>query len=561
MKLALPALSRASRVALAALFTSAILLISHVPASAHHASAALPILRYDAEDGQATWPSTLDPAVAEDGYSIGVFDLIYAAPVKLNYTTYAIIPDLASRYVISKDHKTYWFYFRHGLQFSNGDPVTAQDEVWSLTRMLKKSTNSPVAMAYFGHIVGAKKLNDGKTNRLAGVKALGPYVLQVRIDKPIAYFIKTFSYWANKVLDPRVVGNHTPGTYLTNDCSANVGTGPFMFKCRNSSANKSSFYAPGTSPTITLVPNPHYYGRKPKIELVDHFYATFQVGLDAYKANQLDIAVLQGGDINTYKGTSQIRVFPAPSIDALEPNFQAPPFNNVHCRLALSYAIDRNTLDNVVMHRTYRPLYSMVPPPIPAAYAGANNPHYNPTLAKKELAQCPGGIKGVTLVYYKSGTDADNRFSAIQNMLSQVGINIQIKGLPVNDWLTDVSEPQNNTHNTLVELEWGMDFPDPEDFCTLLLRGGETYNTGQFNDPIYNRLVDRADVTLNPTQRVKLYEQAEHLALSTGAWTMIGQVVQYAAVKPWVHGLVAAYGNSYVAPAHDDWANVTVSPH
>jgi ABC-type transport system substrate-binding protein len=558
MNLALPKLAR---VFLAALFSAAFLLVAHIPASAHHAGATLPILRYDAEDGQATWPSTLDPSVAEDGFSIGVFDLIYAAPVKLNYTTYAIIPDLTTGYTISKDHKTYWFNFRHGLKFSNGDPVTAQDEVWSLTRLLKKSTNSPVAISYFGHIVGAKKLNDGKTNTLAGVKALGPYVLQVRIDKPIAYFIKTFSYWANKVLDPRVVGNHKPGTYLTDDCSANVGTGPFMFKCRNSSTSKSSFYAPGTTPTITLVPNPYYYGRKPKIELVVHFFATYQVGLDAYKADQLDIAVLQGGDIGAYKGSPQLRRFPAPSIDSLDLNTQAPPFNNVHCRLALAYAIDQPTLDNVVMRGTFRPLYSIVPPPIPGAYKGANNPHYNPTLAKQELAQCPGGIKGVTLVYWKSGTDADNRFSAVQNMLSQVGINIQIKGLPVNDWLTDVSEPQNQTHNTLVEFEWGMDFPDPEDFCTLLLRGGMLYNVGQFNDPTYNQLVDSADVTLNQKVRVQRYEQAQHLALSTGAWAMIGQVVQYAVVKPWVHGLVAAYGNSYVAPVHDDWANVTVSPH
>src|SRR5579884_4069316 len=221
------------RVGIALLFTAAILAMAHVPASAHRASAALPILRYDAEVGNPTWPATLDPSVATDGPSIDVFDLVYAEPVKLDYHSYKIIPDLATHWKVSKNHKTYWFYIRPNARFSNGDPVTAQDEVWSLTRILAKSTNSPIAMLYFGHILGAKKLNDGKTNKLQGVKAIGKNVVQITLDKPIAYFLKTFSYWANKTLDPRVVRGLKPGTALTNDCSHGVGTGPFMFKCRN----------------------------------------------------------------------------------------------------------------------------------------------------------------------------------------------------------------------------------------------------------------------------------------------------------------------------------------
>jgi ABC-type transport system substrate-binding protein len=227
----------------------------------------------------------------------------------------------------------------------------------------------------------------------------------------------------------------------------------------------------------------------------------------------------------------------------------------------VSYAIDRDTINNKVLHGTWKSLYSMVPPPIQGAYAGNDNPHYDVAQAKKELAQCPGGLHGLSLPYWKSGNDADNEFAAIQSMLQNVGIGITPKGLPVNDWLTDVEEPENQTHNTIVEGQWGMDFPDAEDFCTLLLRSGETYNVGQHNDPTYNHLVDTADVTLNPTRRTQLYIQAQHLALSTGAWIMVGQQVQDAVVKPWVHGLVAAYGNSYVAPAGGNWANVTVSPH
>jgi len=553
--------ARIIRICLALVFAAALPIIGSLPASAHTSSKSLPILRYDAEVGNPGWPQSLDPALGTDGYSIGVFDLVYAGIYKLNYHTYQDVPDVASHYKVSKNHKTYWFYLRKNARFSNGDPVTAQDEVWTLTRMLAKSTNSPVAMPYFGHIVGAKKLNSGKTNKLQGVKALGRYVLQVKVDAPLAYFLKTFAYWSNKVLDPRVVAGHKPGVYLTNDCSAEVGAGPFMFKCRNKSSNKSSFYPPGSTPTITLVPNPYYYGRHPHIELVIRPYATYDTGYDAYRANQIDLTPLPAADVAQFRHSSQLREFPAPSTQYLLPNMKAAPFNNVHCRLAVAYAINQNALDNIVLHRSWRPIYSFVPKPIAGAYAGNDNPHYNPAKAKAELAQCPGGIHNIPLPYYKSGTDADNEFVAIQNMLSQVGITVKPVGLPVDTWLTDVEEPENTTHNSLVQLQWGMDFPDAEDFCTLLLRGGETYDVGQYNDPTYNRLVDAAEVNFNPVQRTKMYIRAQHMALSTGAAIMLGQQVQDAVVKPWVHGLIAAYGNSFVTPVGGSWANVTISKH
>jgi oligopeptide transport system substrate-binding protein len=543
--------------------TASLIGMARQPAAASSSTtgAQLPVLQYDAVVGASGWPPTIDPAIATDGVSIGVFDLIYAGMVKLNYATYAIQPDMATSWKVSKNHKTYWFSMRPNAKFSNGDPVTAQDEVWTLTRMLAKSTNSPIAMLYFGHILGAKKLNDGKTNRLQGVKAVNAHLLQVTLDKPIAYFLKTFSYWSNKVLDPRVVAGHKPGVYLTNDCSANIATGPFMFKCRNAGADKSSFFAPGTTPTITLVPNPHYYGRKPHIQIVIRPYASTETGFAAYRANQLDMTPLPAPDVSHWRGNPQLYDFPAPSIIYLLPNFQAAPFNNIHCRLAVSYAIDRDTLNNVVLHGTQRSIYSMVPKPIQAWYPGDDNPHFSLSRAKQELAQCPGGLHGLSLPYWKSGTDADNMFSAIQNMLSQAGIDIKPKGMSFNDWLTVVHEPENQSHNTIVEDEWGMDFPDPEDFCSILLHSGSVENAGQFQNKTYDHLVDTADVTLNQEARTKLYIKAQHLALSTGGWIMVGQQVQDTLVKPYVHGMVPAYGQPGAAPRNGDWSNVTISPH
>src|SRR5947199_10719879 len=108
------------RLVVAVLVTAAALL-GHGSVAAHPSGAGLPILRYNSEVGNPTWPATLDPAVATDGYSISVFDLVYGEFVRLDYHTYKILPDLATHWKVSKDHRTYRFYMRHNVRFSNGD--------------------------------------------------------------------------------------------------------------------------------------------------------------------------------------------------------------------------------------------------------------------------------------------------------------------------------------------------------------------------------------------------------------------------------------------------------
>ena len=77
--------------------------------------------------------------------------------------------------------------------------------------------------------------------------------------------------------------------------------------------------------------------RKPRIQIVIRPYATTEVGYRAFKANELDVAELPGGDVAAWRGRPELKQTPAPSVIYLAPNMQARPFNDVHCRLAVSY--------------------------------------------------------------------------------------------------------------------------------------------------------------------------------------------------------------------------------
>src|SRR5205823_1321508 len=111
------------------------------------------------------------------------------------------------------------------------------------------------------------------------------------------------------------------------------------------------------------------------------------------------------------------------------------PFSNIHCRLALAYATDRNTVANTVLHHSILPIYDVVPKGFLGYYAGGDNPHYNPARAQAELKQCPGGIHGVNLAYWKVSTDSDNEFTALQSIWSKQGIDVKLEPLSLNPWL------------------------------------------------------------------------------------------------------------------------------
>jgi ABC-type transport system substrate-binding protein len=550
--------------AAAALVVSAALLLTtktSLPARSAPVGESLPTLNWPGMVGTPTWVDSLDPATINDGISTSVAQMVQANLVKV-LPNGQPIPDLAT-WKISRNKRIYWFTLRPGARFSNGDPVTAQDIVYSLTRALLPSTNGPIAMAQLGNIVGAKAVNDGKTKQLAGIKILNPRQVQVTLTAPAAFWPALMSYPTGDILDARIVAGHKAGVYLTTTCAANVGAGPFMFVCRNNSSNKNSFYPPGTTPTMTLVPNPHFYGRKPRYRVVIHAIATTDIGYQVFQAGQLDATAIPPLDVARDRHLPGFKETPSGTLDWLAPDLQMAPFNNVHCRLAIAYAVNQDAINNQVARHTQISIHTILPQGIPGWYPGKDNPQYNPAMARKELAHCPGGLHTVPLVYNNSSSAANNEFAVIQTMLGAVGITVTLRGLPLNDWLNITNQPLIKTHTPLAEGYWGAAFADGQQFFDFLLEPGLPTNLSGYDDPTVTRLIHLADITSNPARRRAIFIQASHIVMSQGAMIPIDQPLSFALVKPWVHGLVPSVylGVSGVAPAGGNWANVTIGPH
>lgn len=566
---------------IAVAFATAVTAGASAPVLAQHARpAALKTLRWYglAELGGAQWPSTLDPSQITDSVSYNIANQTQGNLVRL-LPGGKVVGDLASGWKISKHDSVYTFTLRSNLKFANGHTITASDVDWSITRALAKSTASPVALLYDGAIKGAAALNNGNTSKLSGIKVLSKTKLRITLSPAIPYFLKTLTYPTADVLDPAVVKGKPAQTYLTNTC-LDAGAGQFMFKCRNHKTDSahSGFFASSSTPSITLVPNRHYYGSKPHINLYMPVIATSNENYTSFQSNTIDVSFVPSVDISASRHEKGFKEFKTSITDYMTPNSHPDsPFHNLHCRLAVAYAINRPVINKDVLHGLQNSTYQVLPGNIPGFTKKfiTNKtwaPHYDKARAKSELNKCSTLKKGTKVVipYQNTSSDVTNEYSAVQAMLQAVGINASLSPLTFNDWLgvvanengkglDDVNTAKVGPRVDLTENLWIEDYPDAEDYMFNLLDPKANYDIGYFNNPQYNKLVNKGDTTFNQSKRNADYIAASKIALNQGAWIAIGNQLGFGLVKPNVHGLVGSAAYGILVPKNDLWANVHIS--
>ena len=196
-------------------------------------------------------------------------------------------------------------------------------------------------------------------------------------------------------------------------------------------------------------------------------------------------------------------------------------------------------------------------------------PYYNPSKAEAYLHKCPG-LKNyhLVIVYQNTSADLTAEYTAVEHMIASIdpswNTNVTLNAVPFNTWLGVVGAPGGLDKTSVGKVDitenlWIEDYPDPQDYLTNLLRAGSNYDIGYFNNPTYNSLDDKADVTSNPTQRYALYLKAEKIALRQGAWVAMGNVGGFNLLRPTIHGIVTSGAYGPLVPINDQWSNVSVS--
>lgn len=435
------------------------------------AGMAAPALASEADNsvtvGMVLEPPGLDPT---SGAAAAVDEVTYAN-VFQGLTRFAedgsIIPDLAKSWDISKDGLTYTFHLHDGVTFQDGTKMTADDVKFSLERATAPgSTNAQQEL--FADI--------------KNVTVIDPLTVKVTLKKPEGNFLFNMAWGDAEIVSPK-----TARTNATHP----VGTGPFMFKD----------WVKGDH--ITLVKNPHYWGKPVKLDKV-----TFKFISDPTAA----FAAMMAGDVDVFPN------FPAPENLAqfkADPRFKVivgstegetivamnngrKPFDNIKVREAIAHAINRKAVIDGAMFGYGVPIGSHFAPQNPAYIDLTGLSKYDPELSKKLLKEAgyPNGFK--TTLKLPPPSYARRGGEIVAAELRAVGIDAKIIDVQWAQWLQNVFKDKDY-NLTIVSHTEPMDIG-------IYARKNYYFN---YHSAAFDKIMAELNNTTDPKKRTQLLQEAQ----------------------------------------------------
>ena len=472
-------------------------------------------------------PPTLDPHqtgdVTSSRYILEVFGGLLTIDPNL-----AVAPDLAESWEISPDGRTYTFRLNPSATFHDGRKVTAADFRWSMERASDPATESPSVDIFLGDIVGVKDKLDGNANSILGINAIDDETLRLDIDAAKAYFLSKMTYPTSFVVDQANVETGREWVRFPN------GTGPFML----------ADYEPGVLMRLERFDGYHL---GPAILDAVEFNLAGGDGLLMYENDELHLGGVGAAALEMFHDPTnplhdQLHQGP-PEFDTIYigMNSNEPPFDDPKVRLALNYAIDRETLAEILLEDAAVPAKGILPPGFPGYTPGLESYEFDPDKARQLLAESKYGSDTanyplITMTMPGSfGSPVSPLMQAIQvGWEEQLGITMDILQT---EWATYLQDLRDRRFQIFGGLGWIADYADPENFLDVLFHSESSNNHTHYNDPELDALLERARVEQNHEARFAMYREAEQMILDGAPWVPIYHSAgDHYLIKPYVKG-------------------------
>jgi peptide/nickel transport system substrate-binding protein len=463
--------------------------------------------------------ASLDPSQAYDQTSYPavhmLFDqlLAYDAGTKLGPGLATEMPSL------SADGLTYTFKLRSGVKFVKGDgtalrDMTADDVVYSLNRILDPKLTphpSPVGGAFFTLIAGGQDVVDGKAKTAAGLKAIDPLTVEIKLREPNRAFLNILAMSFGSVVPKELAGQDT-----TAFSAAPVGTGPFYL----------ASYKKGE--LAVFKKNPLYWNPAlPKVDAVEmRLQVKVNTQIQQVQAGQLDIASNQipSGSftsiVNDPALKDQVVRAPQVAVNYLAIDVSGPnkALADVRVRQAIAHAIDKDNQIKVANGRGV--VANCIFPPQMSAFNPNCNPYPFDVAKAKALMKDAGYEQGFKTQLFTDTTDLSKAYSeAIVQDLAEIGITADLVQQDFNVLLGTISTPHQAP---LVYVGWFQDFPDPSDFidpilsCATAVKGGS--NASWYCNTTVDALAAAARAESDDAKRIAMYQDVEQKIMADVPW-------------------------------------------
>lgn len=458
--------------------------------------------------GNLSEPNDLDPQIADSQQTFNLIMALMEGLAQYDARTCEPVPAVAEHWDVSPDKLTWTFHLRKNAVWSNGDPVTANDFVWSYQRMLTPSLGAEYAGMLF-ILKNGERYYRGEISDFSnvGVHAPDPHTLTLTLAHPVPYLPKLVCHAA---------------WYPVHRATLEKFGRPYE---RGSAWTRpGNFVGNGYFDLVEWIPNKlirmkksQTYWDRNNIKLESVVFLPIEntsTEESMFRAGQLHItSSIPIVKIAVYRNDPSLRPMlnqdPMLATYFYRFNVTQPPLNDPRVRRALTLSVNRQQIVEHVTKGGQIPAGHLTPPNIAGFTATANVP-YDPAQARQLLAEAgfPGG-KGFPKVELLYNTNESHRqiAEAIQQMWRrELGIEISLFNQEAKVYV----ETMRTMSYQIARYAWVGDYLDPSTFLDTMTTGNGNNQTGWSNAE-YDRLIAAAETAGNETERYAFFQRCEEI--------------------------------------------------
>ncbi len=433
---------------------------------------------------------------------------------------------LAADYKVNEDETVYTFTLKDA-KWSNGDPVTANDFVYSWRRTAQKGEDyqyfftDDMACIKNGNDVTAGK----KKPEELGIKAIDEKTLEITLSKPTPYFLSLLAFPTSFPMNEKfVTGLEKDGKkYGDQSDMANcvLACGPFVL---------TNFVQDSV---IEFKKNENYYDAdKIKLDGIKmNIVKNVSTSALDFDSGNCDITKINSSLVDKYKDGKTFNSMLEGYLWFLQYNIGSKGnkyLKNANIRKAISYAVDRQDLvDNVlkdgsVAARGFMPT-SFAYDQDGKDYCDTAAKYMSTDLAKAQELFDKGlkelGVSSINLrLLYEKTDPANPAAEFIQSQLAKLkGLSIEMTGV---DQKNSRTQKQTDRDFDITLTRWGPDYADPTTYLTLMTKG-HYFNYGDFDNSKYDAKIKAINSETDKTKRWKLCQEAEAILFEDDQYPVV----------------------------------------
>lgn len=425
------------------------------------------------------------------------------------------VPDLAEDTKVSEDGKTYTLKLRQDSKWSNGEPVTAHDFVYSWQQISTKEVASVYGFIVYENLLNGMEVYEGtKDISELGVKALDDYTLEVTFVNPLPYALHLFAFSSYFPMNKKAYEEIGSDKYAK-DADKIVTNGPY----------KIDEWVHDDH--ITLAKNEDWYNAD-KIEIPKIKYLMMKdanARMNAFKAGEVDSINLTGEQMEqAEKEGINVKSYIDNSNWYLQYNTQKKELSSAKIRQALGMSVDTQAFCENVLKDGSVPATGVVPNGI----NGADNSDYTAavgdiTVSDKEKAKklFEEGLTeiGMDAENYKLSLIVDDTSNAqrlaafLQDQFKQaLEITVDIKPMPFKSRLAAMQSGDFD----IAFAGWSPDYNDAMTYLDMFVAGNGN-NYGKYSNAEFDKLIADAIKEADDKKRQEMLIEAEKILVEQDA--------------------------------------------